>query len=128
MPRIIHYLNAYLPPILWALLIFFFSSQRFLPGIEVTVLDFIFKKSAHMFVYFVLYLLLHRAVAMSLSDSNQLGKSHWHWFIPLVITLAYAISDEFHQALVPGRSATLRDVGYDMIGAGIAFLKRHDYI
>ena len=32
-----------------------------------------------------------------------------------------AISDEFHQSFVPGRTAALRDVGIDMLGALLAF-------
>jgi VanZ family protein len=123
MPKLSLYINALLPPLLWATMIFLLSAQRILPGIEVSVLDFIFKKSAHIFVYFILYLLLHRAVSMILPK-----QSHWHWFLPLALTLAYAISDELHQSLVPGRSATVRDVGYDMLGASIAFLRKHGYV
>lgn len=37
----------------------------------------------------------------------------------LGMTLAYAISDELHQAFVPGRSASIMDVVIDMIGAAV---------
>lgn len=40
----------------------------------------------------------------------------WHVVLVLVLTILYAFSDEFHQAFVPGRSSTLRDVLYDTTG------------
>ena len=53
--------------------------------------------------------------------------------VPLFCALV-AASDEFHQSFVPGRTAALRDVGIDLLGAllalgllelGLAFLKWH---
>ncbi len=50
----------------------------------------------------------------------------WWWGRPwdragaggvLALALAYAVSDELHQAFVPGRSATLADVIVDAVGA-----------
>jgi VanZ family protein len=40
------------------------------------------------------------------------------------MALAYAISDEFHQTFVPGRSGAPRDVAIDLIGitAGLLLL------
>lgn len=40
----------------------------------------------------------------------------------LGLTLAYAISDELHQAFVPGRSASIMDVGIDVFGGLIGIL------
>ena len=34
--------------------------------------------------------------------------------------ILYGISDEFHQSFVPGRDASLFDVGVDMVGAVVA--------
>lgn len=122
-------LNAYLPPILWAGFIFFLSSQTVLPGLEVNTWDFVFKKSAHMFVYAVLYLLLHRALLLTTYKSKlSKAQSLRLLTLPLIITLAYAISDEIHQAYVPGRYGTLRDIGFDLLGSLIAVLYRYRYI
>jgi VanZ family protein len=115
---------AYLPPMLWAMVIFLFSSQTNLPGFEESAYDFILKKLAHIFVYLVLYLLVFRAVKITIKADN----SKLILLLPVVICIMYATSDEFHQSLVPGRYATLRDIGYDMIGVGIAFLKKYGYI
>ena len=37
-------------------------------------------------------------------------------FVSFAIALAYAILDELHQELVPGRGFELADIGYDMLG------------
>ena len=121
---LIQILTAVLPPIIWAIVIFIFSSQTSLPGFDESVYDFVFKKLAHIFVYLVLYLLVFRAVKITIYEKL-------HAIIltaPLLICLLYASSDEFHQSLVPGRYATLRDIGYDMLGVVIAFLKKYRYI
>lgn len=118
------WLNAYAPPLLWAGVIFGFSAQTNLHGTELSVVDFITKKLAHMFVYCVLYLLFHRAFLLTLPVKN----SNWAWILPFIVCFGYAISDEFHQSLVPGRYASTRDIGYDMLGASIAWLKIYKYI
>lgn len=115
---------AYLPPILWAGIIFILSSQATLPGLEESAYDFILKKLAHILVYLILYLLVFRAVQITIQEKQK----KLILILPIVICLIYAISDEFHQSLVPGRYATLRDIGYDMIGVTTAFLKKYDYI
>jgi len=121
-------INALLPPVAWALLIFILSSQSVLPGIEVSTLDFLAKKIAHITVYAVLYVLLYRATAI-LTDTMPANKRQaWLLYVPLFICFAYAISDEFHQSYVPNRFGSMRDVGYDMLGTSIAFLKVYRYI
>lgn len=118
------WLIAYLPPVLWALFIFLLSSQGILPSFEISTVDFFFKKTAHMFVYAVLYFLLWRAVKLSIPGPTR----QIHWMLPIILTITYALTDEFHQNFVPGRYGTLRDVGYDMLGAGIVFLRQYRYI
>lgn len=34
----------------------------------------------------------------------------------ILVTLLYALSDEFHQVFVPGRSGSLWDAGIDLVG------------
>lgn len=115
---------AYLPSVLWATLIFTFSSQTTLPGFEESAYDFILKKTAHIAVYLILYLLVFRSVTLTSDEKN---KKLLLW-LPVTICLLYAITDEFHQSLVPGRYSTIRDIGYDMLGVSIAFLKKFGYI
>lgn len=120
--------NAFLPPIAWATMIFLFSSQHNLPGPEVIIVDFVIKKSAHIFVYAILYVLLYRAIRIALARPNLSTSSTRFWLLPFIICLVYAISDEFHQSLVVGRTSTVRDVGYDMLGTFISFLAIHRYL
>lgn len=122
-PRYLLYLNAYLPPILWAALIFSLSSQSSLPGPEVSWIDFVFKKMAHIAVYAILWWLVQRGI--SKTHPHQTWAATW---LSLIIVLLYAITDEVHQLFTPSRHPAVRDIGYDMLGAGIAWLRKHDYI
>lgn len=113
--------SAYGPVFLWAGLIFVFSAQSSLPGFDILFYDYVFKKSAHIFVYAVLYILLHRAANLDRPTKSQ-------WIQPLVITFIYALLDEYHQAFTPGRFPSPIDIGYDMLGASIALLFKYRYI
>lgn len=124
MKKISKTLNAYLPPILWAAFIFILSSQSVIAGFQETSHDFWFKKLAHIFVYLVLYLLIKRAVDNTTDDKSKTKQL----YIPILLCVLYAVSDEYHQSLVPGRYATFRDIGYDIIGISIAFLKKYNFI
>ncbi|MBX9690479.1 MAG: VanZ family protein [Candidatus Obscuribacterales bacterium] len=42
--------------------------------------------------------------------------------LPLLLTIAYALTDEWHQAFVPGRSSVITDVIIDSTGACLAAL------
>jgi len=119
-PRII--VLYYLPVFLWGGLIFFFSSQSALPGPNTVFWDFVFKKTAHMTVYAVLYWLLFRAI-----NVHRKGKTKFYW-IPFIICFLYSLSDEIHQSLTPGRTPTLRDVGFDTLGMMIASLKLQNFL
>jgi len=118
------WLSGWLPPALWAVAIFVLSAQQTLPGLEATALDFLLKKGAHITVYAGLYFLLYRGVAMVTTARHE-RRRLW---VPLVLTLMYAVLDELHQSFVPGRSATLVDIGYDTLGAGLVWLKVYDYV
>ncbi|OGJ15814.1 MAG: hypothetical protein A2632_02575 [Candidatus Pacebacteria bacterium RIFCSPHIGHO2_01_FULL_46_16] len=119
------FLSAYMPIALWAALIYYLSSQTILPGFYVETYDFIFKKSAHITVYAILYLLFYRAQMMVVT-TNRLSKQAW--LLPFCFVLLYAASDELHQQFVSGRFGTLRDIGFDILGASLAFLKLYRYI
>lgn len=120
--KITSLLIAYLPAILWASLIFVLSSQSVLASLELSIADFILKKFAHIFVYFVLYYLLFRANYLNTKQTK------FSFILPLLICFIYAISDELHQSLTPGRHATIRDIGYDSLGMMLAFLRIYHYI
>lgn len=110
--------KAYLKPALWALFIFFLSAQESLPGFSTSTLDFIFKKSAHAFVYAVLYFLLFQAH----QQTNGFKSNRQSYIVPVLISFLYALADELHQSTVPGRHPALRDTGFDMLGVATVLL------
>lgn len=122
--KLTNYLSAYLPPVIWAGFIFFLSNQPNLPGIHFSTLDFLFKKSAHMGVYGVLYLFLHRALLKTKASYS----ARTHWYIPVALCLVYAISDELHQSFIINRHASAMDIGYDMLGVTTMYLYTIGYI
>jgi VanZ family protein len=109
------YLRYWLPVLLWMGVIFVGSSQPKLPFVLNKTADFITKKAGHVIEYGVLAFLLWRAL------SKEKGWPALPSFGgAFVLSLLYAISDEFHQTFVPGRSGRLTDVGFDVLGALLA--------
>lgn len=78
-------------------------------SIEQWQLEMILRKGAHMAEYAVLMLLMRRALAKS--GVRRCGAAAF------ALTVLYAASDEFHQRFVPGRGASVIDVGIDAVGA-----------
>ena len=110
--------SYWLPPILLMSLIFYLSSLSGLPDFE--EYDFAMKKTAHLTVYALLYLLLFRAFH---SVGPRISRSAIRCHVPAgIIGLLYAISDEIHQYFVPFRNATVRDVLIDTAGMALMCL------
>jgi len=106
--------------ILWAFLIFYLSSIPSLQsGFEA---DFILRKLAHVFVYFVLTILIFDVLWIEFKN-KQLSFRRMY-FIAGFLAFLYAVSDEIHQTFVPGRNGSPVDVAIDSLGIliGILFL------
>jgi VanZ family protein len=97
-------LSLWLPVIVWAAVIFTFSSIPSL-GTGLGVWDTILRKGAHMTEYAILGLLLLRALGRELPA--------------FAMGIAYAISDEIHQHFVRGRHASPIDALIDTVGLAI---------
>ncbi|HET9224526.1 MAG TPA: VanZ family protein [Roseiflexaceae bacterium] len=97
---------------LWMGLIFAFSAQSRLPSAPQPWLDFLFKKSAHFAVFATLATLLWRGF--------EWRSRGWLW--AWLLTVIYAISDEWHQSFVAGRHPQATDVLIDACGAATALL------
>ncbi|MBI2845644.1 MAG: VanZ family protein [Chloroflexi bacterium] len=106
-------LTRWVPVGAWMALIFVVSSQPELPGPPNPLLS----TFGHFFEYGVLALLLLRAVYQS--GRVDVGSAVL-WAIAIVAL--YAASDELHQAFVPGRTADIGDIAWDLSGAGVAIL------
>jgi VanZ family protein len=107
--------QAWLPVLIWMLVIFLFSSQPYSGAVTAQYFgayNVPVRKFCHGLEYALLYVLARRAFAMS--------GEWWHkWadLIGLVLSCIYALTDEWHQSFVPGRSASLSDAGIDSLGA-----------
>lgn len=70
---------------------------------DLDTLSFIIRKTAHFTEYFILGLLTYNMTY------NYKKKT----YLSIIICILYAISDELHQSLVPGRSCQILDILID---------------
>jgi VanZ family protein len=103
-------LSVWLPVVVWAAVIFTFSS---IPSLSTGLgtWDLVLRKAAHMTEYAILGALLLRALGRELPA--------------LLAGIAYAVSDEVHQYFVEGRHGSPIDVALDAVGVAVGiFLLR----
>lgn len=100
-------LTLWLPVVLWAAVIFTFSSIPHLSS-GLGVWDTILRKGAHITEYAVLGALLYRALGREVPA--------------LAAGVAYSATDELHQHFVRGRHASPIDVGIDAVGVALGML------
>lgn len=75
--------------------------------------DFFIKKGGHATGYALLALAYYFALPPRLSSGYRIVTA-------LMMALLFALSDEYHQSFVEGRTSSLRDVLIDCGGAAIA--------
>ncbi len=117
-------LGQWIPVVLWGALIFMLSTSAFtaantariidpilrwlfpaLTAASVDICHNLIRKAAHFTEYGVLFWLLVR------------GPMVRRPYLALMLCVVYALTDEGHQAFVPGRTASLYDVALDSTGA-----------
>lgn len=125
----------------WALVIFILSSEgheassgrsdliveyvKAVSGSNLSqdVLTFITRKAAHTIAYFIFGILAYNVIRQYKLTGRRTV------LVSTAIVLGYALSDEFHQLFVPGRSGELRDVLIDTTaGVGGVLLMRALYL
>lgn len=102
----------FLPAIIWMGVIFYFSSRQTTGiGGDSYWIRFIILKSFHLIEYAILTILLF--IAFSKYKTT------------ILTSYIYAISDEFHQYFIIGRTAKFQDTLFDLCGIliGILFIK-----
>ena len=124
-------LTVWGPVVVLMLLIFVFSAQPktappahrdgvyfsgVMPIFTGNTLDTLLKKTAHMIGYGLLGVLTMRGF-MALGVSARQAA-----YFAILLAVCYALTDELHQAYVPGRHSTVLDVGFDYVGAASACL------
>ncbi|MBN2413602.1 VanZ family protein [candidate division KSB1 bacterium] len=98
-----------LPAIVWALIIIALTSY---PKLSVPDLGFdAMDKVAHFAVYFILAVLVTRAIVQDKTKINN------HiFFKSLIINSCFALFDEVHQIPIPGRVGDIFDLSADILG------------
>ena len=120
-------------PLIWMVVIFIFSQQpasvssgqssvfveqlhHIVPSIDQQLLTFMIRKSAHIFAYFILGILMFNALWKIKFSKLTSG---WPAISSITICTLYAASDELHQLFISGRSGEVRDIIIDSIAASI---------
>ncbi|WP_312469671.1 VanZ family protein [Neobacillus sp.] len=123
--------------IIWMAVIFFFTQLPYFTGestagvifklfafehdvihspnagwVFIDVLNFIIRKAAHLTAFGILAFLFFQV----------LRNFRYPYLLSWFFTFLYAMTDEWHQSLVPSRTASFKDVLIDGFGAFIALL------
>ncbi len=100
-----------IPLLVWMGVIYYLSS---VPGtsIKTTVPDYL----VHMVEYGILAILMYRITVFVCGLSIKSN------IITVILAGFYGVIDEVHQLFVPGRTSTLRDIVFDIIGAVLSLL------
>lgn len=102
----------WLPAAAWALVIFALSAQPWLPGPPGGLSD----KHMHALAFGLLAL----ACLFGLVRGEPQRLTSGRAAAAAVLAVLYGLSDELHQAFVPGRHADLADLAADAVGAVVA--------
>ena len=131
------FLRYWLPVALWAGLIALLSTGEFNSNFTIRVLravvtlfvpevsaatllqlNAVVRKLAHVTEYFILGLLLWRALRHGAAEA---WRARWA-LGTLAVGLLWAAADETHQLFARGRRGSLGDVGFDTLGVLLALL------
>ena len=96
------------PALVWAASIFYVSHQS-QPPLATLSADYVL----HFLAYLIFGLTLIWGITARFREEFTIRRA----VIVLVLALLYSASDEFHQAFIPGRHASLRDFLADAAGA-----------
>jgi VanZ family protein len=102
------FLRSWAPVILLMTVIFALSAQS-----DVPMPDNMSDVSAHSLAYAALAFLILRALSGGFPARVTLRAA----LAAVALTVAYGVTDEIHQMFVPGRTAELRDLRSDAVGA-----------
>ncbi len=116
-------IRYWLPALLWATIIFYFSAQPAAPQVSKKEdVQLTLQKLGHATEYAILAFLIHRALRRG------------HQFRPrnaalaaALLAAAYAVSDEWHQSFVPGRYCMVSDMAIDAIGGVLTLTALYAY-
>ena len=110
--KINYFIKYWTPVIFYMGFIYYFSSltnplEEIIPAKALIYFDFE-RFIYHAIEYLILSFLLYRALKINTKNPQTLA---------ILITIAYAITDEIHQYFVPGRTPSIFDIAIDSFGA-----------
>jgi len=105
----INIIKYWIPVFIWCAAIYYLSSVPELKSGFPNQCDLVLRKMAHMVEYGTLTFLFFRAVAINLSFRRSIAYA-------ALFSITYALTDEYHQLFVFGRSGSLADVFIDTLG------------
>ncbi len=114
--KILRQIYAWLPVIIWAGLIFRFSSGTVPLASVVYWQDFAVKKSGHVILFGVLAVLIYRGLRMEKINKKRAA------ILAIILATLYGVTDEYHQMFTSGRTSRLRDVFIDGVGSTLIIL------
>ena len=109
--------TVWLPWMLWMALIYALSAQPEVPGPgdKGSLLRDVFNYGAHAASYALLTLFSWRVARSAMPWLPRWAARYPGWAAGIWSAL-FAVSDEYHQSLVPGRTASLWDLMVDLMG------------
>lgn len=99
----------WLPVFLWCVLIYYLSSIPDLRSEFPNSIDYILRKISHITEYAVLVFLFFRATSLYIGKKRSI-------FYAVLFAFTFALTDEYHQSFVAGRSGNAVDVTIDSMG------------
>jgi VanZ family protein len=114
LPRSLSRLDPWAPPLVLMAVIFLLSAQPDLSS-GLGLIDRVGRKFVHAAEFGLLAFLLWRALRTLTAGDRAL-------LAAFALTVAYAVSDEWHQTFVQGRSGSVADVAIDAAGASVALV------
>lgn len=104
------FLWAWLPPLAWMGMLFYLSAQSDIPCPPGPFLQQVYERGGHALGYAMLAWLYLRALRRTIHNGVVLR------LVSAGLAVIYALSDEYHQTFVPGRSGDLTDLLVDGVG------------
>lgn len=102
-------------PLAYMAFIWYLSSQSSNAVVELGYYDSIIKESLHLVEFAILYGLLVLAL-LTRGELSDRGNR-----FAILLAVAYAFLDEFHQSFIPSRSASVFDLVKDMTGIAVVW-------
>jgi hypothetical protein len=114
--KILKQLSAWLPVVVWAFMIFRFSSGTIPLASTDYWQDFAVKKSGHVILFGVLAVLIYRGLRMESVSRKRAA------ILAVLLATFYGATDEYHQMFTEGRTSRVRDVFIDSLGSTLIIL------